>query len=67
LIEPLYKEDDNSEIVNCWDIKLVPAGSKLLRMEILLRLRYAVNKVLREEQYSFEKDRWCVHQINTLR
>ena len=34
---------------------------------IHFRLRYAVDKVIRKEQYGFRKGRGCVDQILTLR
>jgi len=55
LIKPLYKKGDKSECRNYRGIILVSVGSKLLSNIILFRLRDAVDKVLREEQYSFKK------------
>ena len=60
LIKPLYKKGDKSECRNYRGISLVSVGSKLLSNMILFRLRVAVDKVLREEQYGFRKGRGCV-------
>ena len=46
---------------------MVHLGSKLLSSMIHLRLKDAVDKVLREEQYGFRKDRGYSDQIFTLR
>ena len=67
LIKPLYKKGDKSECGNYRGISLVSVGSKLLSNMILFRLRDAVDKVLREEQCGFRKDRGWVDQIFTLR
>ena len=67
LVKPLYKKGDISEGRYYRGISLVSVGSKLLCNTMLDRLRIAVDKVLREEQCGFEKDRGCVDQIFTLR
>ena len=71
LIKPLYKKGDKNEcrieanyLVICYTYIV---GSKLLSKMILFRLRDAVDKVLREEQYGFRKGRGCVDQIFTHR
>ena len=66
LIKPLYKKGDKSECRNHRGISLVSVGSKLLSNMILLRLRHAVDKVLREEQCGFRKGRGCVDHVFTL-
>ena len=48
-------------------MSLVSVGSKLLSNMILFKLRAAVEKVIREEQFDFRKGRGCVDQIFTLR
>ena len=60
LTKPLYKEGDKSECRSYRGISLVSVGSKLLINMILFRLRDAVDKVIKEEQYSFRKGRGCV-------
>jgi len=55
LIKPLYKKGDKSECGNCQGISLVSVGCKLLS-NMMLRLRDAVDKVIRKEQCSFRKD-----------
>ena len=67
LTKSLYKKGDKSECCNYRGISLVSVGSKLLSNIRLLRLRDAVDKVLREEQCGFTKGRGCVDQIFTLR
>ena len=57
LIKPLCKKGDKSECRNYRGISLVSVGSKLLSNMILFRLRHAVDKVLREEQFGFRKGR----------
>ena len=42
-------------------------GSKLLNMMILLKLRDAIDKVLREEQRGFRRGRRCFYEIFSLR
>ena len=66
LIKSLY-EGDRSECGNYRGISLVSVGRKLLINVVLFRLRDAVDKVLREEQYSFRKGRGCVDHIFTLK
>ena len=46
---------------------MVTVGRKLLSNMILFRLRDAVDKALREEQFGFRKGRGCVDQIFSLR
>ena len=46
---------------------MVSIGSKLLKNNILFRLRDAVDKYLSEEQCGFRKGGGCVDQIFTLR
>jgi hypothetical protein len=65
LIKPLYKKGDKSECGNYRGISLVSVASKLLSNMILFRLRYAVDKVLREEQCGIRKGRAHVDQIFT--
>ena len=67
LTKPLYKEGDKSECRNYRGISMVSLCSKLRSNMILLRLRDAVDKVLREEQCGFRKGRGCVDQVFTLR
>ena len=67
LVKPLYKKGDKNECGNYRGISLVSVGSKLLGNMILFRIRDALEKVLRKEQYSFRKGRRCVNEIFTLR
>ena len=46
---------------------MVSVGSKLFSNIILFRLRDAVDKILREEQYGFRKGRGYGDKIFTLR
>jgi hypothetical protein len=51
----LYKKGDKSECDNYRDTCLVSVGSKLLSNMIFFKLRGAVDKILREEQWDFRK------------
>ena len=65
-VKPLHKKGDKSECGNYRSISLVSLGSKLLSNMLIFRLRYAVDKVLREEQCSFRKGRGRVDQVFTF-
>lgn len=67
LITPVYKKGDKTECLNYRGISLISIGSKVLGMMILLRLRQAIDNVLREEQCGFRKGRGCTDQIFSLR
>ena len=67
LIKRLYKKVDKSECVNYRGISLVSLGSKVFSMMILVRLRDAAERVLREEQRGFRRCRGCVDQTFILR
>ena len=55
LIKPLYKKGDKTECRNYRGISLVSVGSKILSIVLLLRLRNAVDKILREDSAILEE------------
>ena len=55
LVKPLYERGDKTECGYYRGIGLVSLGFELLSNMALFRLRHAVNKVIREEQYGFRK------------
>ena len=65
LIKPLHKEGDQSEGRNYKGISLVSGVSKLLSNMVLLSMRDAIDKIIREEQCGLRKGRRCVDQIFT--
>ena len=63
LHKPHYKKKDKSECGNYRGIRSTSLGSKLLGIMILIRLRYAVDKVLRQDKCAFRRGRGYVEQI----
>jgi len=61
--KPVYKKGYKSECGNYIGINWYLVGKILLSMIILFRLRNAVYKVLREEQYGFNDGRGCINHI----
>ena len=66
LNKPFHKKGDKSECGNYRGIYLVSVRSKLLSIMMFLRIKDAVDKVLRD-QWDLRNGRGCVDHIITLR
>lgn len=66
-LKVLYKKGDTTECKNYRGISLLSVAGKVFAWIILKRMQTTVDRVLRENQAGFRRNRGCIDQIFTLR
>ena len=67
IIVKVPKKGDLGDCNNHRGIMLLSVPGKVLNRTLLVRMRTAVDILLRDQQAGFRKDRSCIDQIRTLR